>query len=165
MTDDRIERGRAAFARRAWAEAFDLLAEADRETPLALEDLEKAGSAAQYSGHDEVAVQLAGRLHRASLEIGDFARAARMAFWIGMAFLQRGDVTQGGGWLGRASHLLDEHELDTVERGYLRSPRASVAPSKTLPPPSRRSSAPRRMPIASAIRILGRWPGSAEAGR
>jgi ATP/maltotriose-dependent transcriptional regulator MalT len=120
--DDRIERGRAAFARKAWSEAFDLLTEADLETPLGLDDLEMAGFAAQYSGHDEVANELASRIHRAALKTGDFARAARMAFWIGMSFLQRGEVTQGGGWLGRSAHLLDEHGLDTVTWGYLSIP-------------------------------------------
>ena len=122
MTDDLTERGREAFARRAWSEAFDLLSEADRAAPLALDDLELAGFAAQYSGHDEAATQLAGRIHRAAMQVGDFARAARMAFWIGMAFLQRGDFTQGGGWLGRSAHLLDEHGLDTVTWGYLAIP-------------------------------------------
>ena len=101
--DDRIERGRAAFARKAWSEAFDLLTEADLETPLGLDDLETAGFAAQYTGRDEAAAKLATRIHHAALKTGDFARAARMAFWIGMAFLQRGDVTQGGGWLGRCA--------------------------------------------------------------
>src|SRR6185503_10854220 len=83
---------------------------------------ELAGFAAQYSGQDEAATELAGRIHRAAMKSGDYARAARMAFWIGMAFLQRGDVTQGGGWLGRSAHLLDEHDLDTVTWGYLAIP-------------------------------------------
>jgi DNA-binding CsgD family transcriptional regulator len=120
--DDRIERGRAAFARKAWSEAFGLLTEADLETPLGLDDLETAGFAAQYTGRDEAAAKLATRIHHAALKTGDFARAARMAFWIGMAFLQRGDVTQGGGWLGRSAHLLDEHGVDTVTWGYLSIP-------------------------------------------
>jgi hypothetical protein len=63
---------------------------------------------------------------------GDFARRRAMAFWIGMAFLQRGDVTQGGGWLGRRPHLLDEHDLDTVTWGYLAIPMGS-ARSKPTP--------------------------------
>jgi DNA-binding CsgD family transcriptional regulator len=122
MTDDLTERGRAAFARRAWSEAYDLLSAADRDAPLDLEDLELTGLSAQYSGHDEAAAQLAGRVHRSAMQVGDFARAAQMAFWIGMSFLQRGDVTQGGGWLGRSAHLLDEHGLDTVTWGYLAIP-------------------------------------------
>jgi DNA-binding CsgD family transcriptional regulator len=121
-TDDRIDRGRAAYARKAWGEAFELLSAADAESPLGPDDLEQAGFAAQYSGHEETAAHLAARLHRASLEAGDFARAARMAFWIAMGYLRRGDTTQGGGWLGRAAGLLEEHGLDTVERGYLAIP-------------------------------------------
>ena len=120
--DDRTERGRAAFARKAWSEAFDLLTEADLETPLGLDDLEMAGFAARYSGQDEAATQLAARIHSAALQTSDFARAARMAFWIGMSYLQRGEVTLGGGWLGRAAHVLDEHGLDTVTWGYLSIP-------------------------------------------
>ena len=120
--DERIERGRGAFARRAWSEAFDQLSGADGEAPLGLDDLELAGMAAQDSGHDEAATRLAARIYRGALQANDVARAARMAFWLGMAFLQRGDETQGGGWLGRSSQLLDEHQLDTVVRGYLAIP-------------------------------------------
>src|SRR4026209_898003 len=122
MTEDRIERGREAFARRAWSEAFDLLSEADRVAPLDVDDLELAGFAAQYSGHDNAATELAGRIHRSAVRDGDYARAARTAFWISMSFLQRGEMTQGGGWLGRSAHLLDEHDLDTVTWGYLAIP-------------------------------------------
>jgi len=122
MTEDRIERGREAFARRAWSEAFDLLSEADRVAPLDVDDLELAGFAAQYSGHDDAATELAGRIHRSAVRDGDYARAARTAFWIGMSFLQRGEMTQGGGWLGRSAHLLSEHDLDTVTWGYLAIP-------------------------------------------
>jgi DNA-binding CsgD family transcriptional regulator len=121
-TDDRIDRGRAAFGRRAWSEAFDLLSAADAESPLGPDDLELLGLAAWNSGREEVSVRLAVRAHRAAIEGGDVARAARMAFWIGMTLLRRGDVTQGGGWFGKAAHLLDEHDLDAVERGYLAIP-------------------------------------------
>jgi DNA-binding NarL/FixJ family response regulator len=120
--DERLERGRAAFARRAWSAAFELLSEADRETPLGLDDLELAGFAARYCGLDDAATQLATRIHQAALKAGEFARAARMAYWLGMASLQRGDLTQGGGWLGRSAHLLEEHDLDTVTWGYLAIP-------------------------------------------
>lgn len=121
-TDDRIGRGRAAFRRKAWSEAFELLIEADRTAPLALDDLELAGFAAQYHGEDEAAVRLATRVHYEALAGDDHVRAARMAFWLGMSFAGRGDMTQGGGWLGRAAGLLEEHGIDSVERGYLAIP-------------------------------------------
>src|SRR4029079_3285469 len=97
MTEDRIERGREAFARRAWSEAFDLLSEADRVAPLDVDDLELAGVAAQYSGHTDAAHETAGRIHRSAVRDGDYARAARTAFWIGMSLLQRGELKPGGG--------------------------------------------------------------------
>jgi DNA-binding NarL/FixJ family response regulator len=120
--DDPVERGRAAFGRKAWSEAFELLIEADEITSLDLDDLEMAGFAAQYHGDDEAAVRLATRVHHEARAAGDHVRAARMAFWLGMAFAQRGDMTQGGAWLGRAAGLLEEHAIDSVERGYLAIP-------------------------------------------
>ena len=121
-TDDRVDRARAAYDRRAWTEAHDLLVAADADAPLELDDLERAAYTAHYIGRDEAAMELDARAHRLAIEAGDVPRAARQAFWLGMNFLQRGDMTQGGGWLGRAARLLDEHDLDTVERGYLAIP-------------------------------------------
>jgi len=121
-TDDRITRGRAAYERRAWTEAYDALLEADRDGPLALEDLERLGMAAHLTGMDDVAVELLGRSHRSAFEAGDIPRAARHAFWLGMMFMQRGDVARGGGWIGRAARLLDEGGVDAVESGYLAIP-------------------------------------------
>ncbi len=51
----------------------------------------------------------------------------RCAFWLGFALVQRGDMAQGGGWLNRAERMIDEHELDTVERGYLLVPTGLMA--------------------------------------
>jgi DNA-binding CsgD family transcriptional regulator len=121
-TDDRVVRGRAAFAERRWAEAHQLLMAVDADAPLELDDLEIAGFAARYSGQDDASVKLAVRIHHAALAARDHARAAQMAYWIGMAYLQSGDVTQGGGWIGRSAHLLDEQGLDTVTWGYLAIP-------------------------------------------
>jgi tetratricopeptide (TPR) repeat protein len=121
-TDDRIDRGRAAFARKAWSEAFDLLSAADAASPLGFDDLERLAFAAHYIGRDDVSTELDGRAYRAALDAGQPARAARGAFWIAMGFAQRGDGIQAGAWLGRLARLLEEHDLDTVERGYLAIP-------------------------------------------
>jgi hypothetical protein len=80
-TDDLITRGRAAFARRAWTEAYDLLLAADRESALAFEDLERLGLAANLIGMDDAAVELGGRAYHIAFEAGDIPRAARHAFW------------------------------------------------------------------------------------
>ena len=125
-----------------------------------------AGFAAQYCGQDEAAGQLAARIHSAALKAGDFARAARMAFWIGMAFLQRGDVTQGGGWLGRAARLLEEHELDTVELGVPGDP-GRHPPGRSRPSGRARGIRARRgaTPSDSATPISRAWRGWAGAVR
>jgi DNA-binding NarL/FixJ family response regulator len=121
-TDDLIARGRAAFERRAWTETYDTLLAADRESALALEDLERFGLAAHLIGMDDAAVELGGRAHHIAFEAGDIPRAARHAFWLGMQFMQRGDVARGGGWIGRAARILDEGGVDAVESGYLAIP-------------------------------------------
>jgi DNA-binding NarL/FixJ family response regulator len=121
-TDDLIARGRAAFERRAWTETYDTLLAADRESALALEDLERFGLAAHLIGMDDAAVDLGGRAHHIAFEAGDIPRAARHAFWLGMQFMQRGDVARGGGWIGRAARILDEGGVDAVESGYLAIP-------------------------------------------
>jgi len=41
---------------------------------------------------------------------------------LGLGLLHRGEVARGGGWLARARALLDEAQLDCVERGYLLMP-------------------------------------------
>ena len=52
VTADILERGRASFVRLAWADAYEALAAADRETPLAPDDLERLAAAAYLAGHD-----------------------------------------------------------------------------------------------------------------
>jgi len=47
-----MDRGRESFGRRAWADAFDKLSAADREIPLAPEDLERFATAAYLVGRD-----------------------------------------------------------------------------------------------------------------
>jgi hypothetical protein len=51
-TADTLDRGRECFGRRAWADAFVELSAADRETPLAPEDLERLATAAYLVGRD-----------------------------------------------------------------------------------------------------------------
>lgn len=121
-TPDAIDRARAAFARHAWTEAYDIFRAADHKTPLSAADLEHAGLAAHLLGHDDDATTLWSRAHQASVAAGETARAARQAFWIGMFHMNRGEMAPAGGWLGRATRLLEEGDLDCVERGYVLVP-------------------------------------------
>ena len=121
-TPDAIDRARAAFARHAWTEAYEMFRAAEDETPLSSSDLEHAGLAAHLLGSDDDANAFWSRAHQASLAAGEIARAARQAFWIGMFHMNRGEMAVAGGWLGRATRLVEEGDLDCVERGYVLVP-------------------------------------------
>lgn len=123
-TEDMIERGRAAFDRHAWTEAYDILQAADGESALAVEDLERVGIAAHLTGNDDEAVALWGRAHHEAIRTDDALGAARMAFRVGMALAGRGDMAVGGGWLARAARLVEESGIDCVERGWVLVPQA-----------------------------------------
>ena len=121
-TADTLDRGRASLERQAWADAFDKLSAADRETPLAPEDLELLAKAAYLVGRDAERDEVLARAHREWLRLGGAERAARCAFWLAFGLLNRGELARAGGWLARARRLLDDGQLDCVEQGYLLLP-------------------------------------------
>jgi DNA-binding NarL/FixJ family response regulator len=127
MTERPLAAGRAAFERRAWTEACDAFSAAETDGHLDYADLERAALAAYLIGRDEVAEALWVRAHHAALQARDLPRAARLAFWSGMLRLQRGDLAVAGGWLGRASSLIEDADIDCAERGYLFVPRGLQA--------------------------------------
>jgi DNA-binding NarL/FixJ family response regulator len=123
-TADALDRGRESFQRRAWADAFDRLSAADRETPLAPEDLERLAMAAYLVGRDAECDEVSARAHQEWLRLGGTERAVRCAFWLAFGLLNRGELARAGGWLARARRLLDDGHLDCVEQGYLLIPLA-----------------------------------------
>ncbi len=127
QTTEVLERGRAAFDRAAWSDAFDRLEEADRTAELGPADLERLATSAYLTGRDAASADAWGRAHRAWQARGELRRAVRCAFWLGFGLVQRGEMAQGGGWLARAGRLVEDHELDTVERGYLLVPAGLMA--------------------------------------
>jgi DNA-binding NarL/FixJ family response regulator len=116
------ERGRAAYARGAWSEAFESLSGADRVAPLDAGDLELLARAAYMLGRDDDYVGGLERAHHAHLEAQDVAPAARCAFWIGHNVLFRGERGRASGWFSRGRRLLEAVEQDCVEHGYLLIP-------------------------------------------
>ena len=125
MTDAQaLERGRELYARKAWAESYRLLQAADRDAPLEPEDLERLAIAAYLVGRDDESEAFTARAHQAFLDRGDREGAARAAFWLGFALMERGAMAPASGWLARAERLLDEGQLDCVVRGYLLIPAA-----------------------------------------
>jgi DNA-binding CsgD family transcriptional regulator len=119
-----LYRGRESFDRHAWTDAFTFLSDADQQSPLDPEDLERLGFAAYLIGRDAESTAALSRAHQDCLGAGNVEYAIRCAFWLGFGLANRGEFALAGGWLARAQRLLDEGQLDCVERGYMLVPGA-----------------------------------------
>jgi DNA-binding CsgD family transcriptional regulator len=119
---DETRKGRSAYQRRAWGDAFDALSAAHAKQPLDADDVERLAWAAVLSGRDEASLDAFERLHDLRLAGGDAARAARAALWLGLRLMSFGERARGGGWLARAQRLVDQMAPDSVERGYMLLP-------------------------------------------
>jgi DNA-binding CsgD family transcriptional regulator len=117
---DRLARGRECYRRRAWADAYRSLSDADRAAPLGAGDLELLATSAYLIGRDREFLHALDRAHHAHLRAGDGTRAARAAFWIGLLLLLRDEAGPATGWLARARRLLERRPC--VEQGYLLLP-------------------------------------------
>ncbi|MGH2689579.1 MAG: DNA-binding response regulator, partial [Actinomycetota bacterium] len=115
-----IDRGRAAFDRRAWANAYEELSAAAHHEPLEVEDLERLACAARLVGHTTESSDVWTHAHQACVRAGDVTGAVRCAFWLAFCLLNGGEIGRGGGWIDRTQRLLDDEGSDCVERGYLR---------------------------------------------
>jgi DNA-binding CsgD family transcriptional regulator len=123
MTElDALGLGRDAFRRQAWSDAYTHLSAADRRLPLDPDDLERLAVTARMVGKDAECADLWARAHRESLRAGQIERAVRYAFWLAFGLLNSGEMARGSGWLARAQKLLDDGQLDCVEKGYLLMP-------------------------------------------
>jgi DNA-binding CsgD family transcriptional regulator len=119
-----LDDGRAAFGRQAWGDAYARLSAADREAPLELADLERMAMAAYLVGRDEDSVDIWARAHHECVLMRDPVSAARCALRLGTQLLLTGEMAQGGGWIARAGRIIEEGDLDCVERGWLLVPAA-----------------------------------------
>ena len=116
---EEIERGRTAFDRRQWSQAFAALAMADHQSSLKPDDLERLATAAYLVGRDDEAITIWMRLHRNCLEQRAPDHAARWGFWLSLTYLLAGKSAQGTGWLSRTKRVLTEHGQKCVEQGYV----------------------------------------------
>jgi DNA-binding CsgD family transcriptional regulator len=119
-----LDQARQAYSRQDWQAAFDLLSAAHDQTPLNLDDLERLIAAAHMSGHDEQRSSTGEHAYHEAIRQGDVPRAARFAFLLAFPLMLAGETARATGWLNRARRALDEHRLETVERGYLEIPQA-----------------------------------------
>jgi len=117
---DGLSRGREAFQRHQWADAYAELSAV--ETSLEPEDLERLAVAAHLVGRDPESEDIWARAHSAFLARGSVEQAARCAYWLGFLLLVQGEQARSDGWLARGRRLLDDGKLDCVEQGYLLVP-------------------------------------------
>jgi DNA-binding CsgD family transcriptional regulator len=118
---DELQRGRDAYARRAWVEAHERLTHVHGQRPLDPPDLELLATTAFMLGRDDDTVAWLERAHQRYLEDGVTLRAVRCAAWIVMNLAIRGEVGPATGWLGRAQRLIADED-ECAERGWLLIP-------------------------------------------
>ncbi|HVH19003.1 MAG TPA: helix-turn-helix transcriptional regulator, partial [Myxococcota bacterium] len=117
-----LERGRGAYASAEWRDAFDALARAHRQRPLAPQDLELLARSAYMLGLDAEYRGALEEAYNAYRNAGDSLRAARAAWWIGHNFLFLGQSARARGWFARGQRLVERDDRDSAERGYLLIP-------------------------------------------
>ena len=121
---DSLDRARRSYGERAWADAFQVFSDADRQTSLEARDLELLALAASLIGRDEEYLRTLERAFSAHRDSGETFRAVRCAIWLGFRLLMRGEMGRANGWFARAQHLLERDARECAERGYLLLPTA-----------------------------------------
>jgi DNA-binding CsgD family transcriptional regulator len=117
-----LDRAHAYYAQRAWANAYQTFLRADRESPLAADDLELMALAAYLTGRDDNYLDALERAFNAHRDAGQCQRAARCGFWLGFRRLMRGEMGRATGWFAHAQRLLQRDERECAERGLLLLP-------------------------------------------
>ena len=120
-----VSRGREAFGRRAWRDAFGSLSRADQVAVLGAGELELLATSAYMLGRDGEHVRALERAHQAYLDAGETARAVRCAYWIGHNLMLRGEkvLRPDGSVVGNACHTAPRFAADATQNGRRSSPR------------------------------------------
>ena len=103
-----LTRGREAFDRRSWEEAFQELSAAEEETALDSTDLERLADAAWWSGRGDESAEALERAYLAHVQAGENTRASAMAIRLAERAVRSGQGPVGQGWLARAGRLLQD---------------------------------------------------------
>ena len=122
---DLLTVARAAHERRDWRASYEAFDRAGVYAPLRIDDLDAFSFAAWRLGHVKEASRAAERVF-AELTRTDPTAAAMKATELGLAWLVRGDLNIGQGWMNRARRLLAGAE-EGPAHGYLAYLDANVA--------------------------------------
>src|SRR3954466_8258439 len=106
-TSELLERGRAAFDRSAWREAYDALSAAALDGTARPSDLEHRAIAAHMLGGEADAATCWEDAHRIATDAGDVALAIRPAIHVAFTAFSRGEMARGGGWFARAATIIE----------------------------------------------------------
>lgn len=124
--DDPLARGRDAYQRSRWPDAYRDLAAADRSQRLAGPDLWRLAVAALLVGRDEACLDALERACRSHQGEGEAEAAARCAFWLGFRLVDRGEVARASGWLARAQRLVESLGRPSGVEGWLLLPQVRM---------------------------------------
>lgn len=114
---DLLVTARAAHQRRDWAASYQAFDLASTHAPLHTDDLDAYAFAAWRLGHVKEASRAAERVF-SDLTRTDPAAAAMKANELALAWLVRGDINIGQGWMNRARRLLVDAD-ESPAHGYL----------------------------------------------
>jgi pimeloyl-ACP methyl ester carboxylesterase/tRNA A-37 threonylcarbamoyl transferase component Bud32 len=133
---DPLQRGRSAFARHAWREAYDALADADAAGRLEAEDLQRLAEAAWWLSDGAACLRARERAYRQYLRRGATRAAAAMALALAEDHFHRLARSVGQGWLRRAERHL-EALPEVAEHGWLNRLRFVIALDEAKPDEAR----------------------------
>ncbi len=114
---DLLLAARGAYLRRDWLTSYESFARASELAPLATDDLDALATAAWRLGQCKESVRYPEQVFK-QLSRSDPAAAAMKAVDVALAWLTRGDLNVGQGWMNRARRLL-EGGPESPTTGYL----------------------------------------------
>jgi len=127
VTVELLERGRAAYERRAWQECWTTLREADSACPLEAPDLVMLAVSGYLVGEDETGIDALARAHARYLDVGDYRRAARCGFYLSFLLGATNEPARSSAWAARVRALVEQHQLDGAEPALMDAYEAHVA--------------------------------------
>ena len=114
---DLLVAARSAHVRRDWHASYEAFVLAGENMPLGTDDLDALAVAAWQLGRGKESVRVAERVF-AQLARTDPPSAAMKAVELALAWVTRGDLNIGQGWMNRARRLLDGAP-ESPTHGYL----------------------------------------------
>ena len=112
-------RGRECYSRRAWREAWELLASCDADSELCEADLERLAVASFLVGENQASDAAWTRAHQRYQQKSHRPGAVRCAFWLSFRLLNAGELPKASGWVARIERLMRDAPDDSHEQAQL----------------------------------------------